>query len=358
MESSNMKKIKAGIIGLRHLHPTSYMAHFNAMEEVDVVAVAESHTPLCESFAQQHRLKPYGSWKDMLDHEEMDLVAIFLPHVDCPEAAIYAAEKGVHLLIEKPMTADSTSAMKIVQKASEKNIGLTTPYVWRYHPVVGDIRRLIADGILGRIIGCEGRCAAGRLERYIEGGSEWMLDATKSGGGPMYNLGVHWIDLFSYMLDDHVRNALGKNVKVNDEYNIEDNSFAILTFESGVTLNLDISYTVPDSFPHGRDLYIGIRGTKGVISWAPAYEGEKDELFICSDHPSFAGAPRQTRTYEIQLTAGYSGIMGLDYLRDVADAVIGNVKMPITGEEGAYVLRVVEAVYASAESKTIVNVKK
>lgn len=351
-----MKQIKVAIIGLRHLHPRSYMLHFDIIKEIKVIAVAEEDESLRNQFAQDFNLKGYAHWQELFNQEEIDLAAIFLPHIDCPDAALAAIEKGIHLLIEKPMTIDSQSAEKIVRTAKEKGVMVTTHYGWRFHPVVKDIKNLIEDGVLGQIIGCQGRCAAGRLERYIEGHAEWMLDARKSGGGPMYNLGVHWIDLFIYLLGEKITSVMGKNVKINQNYNIEDNSFALATFKNGAVLNLDISYTVPDSYPHGRDLYIGIRGTKGVISWAPAYEGDSDELFICSDCESFKSAPIQHRTYEIKHVEGYGGVMGLDYLNEVAQSILHKKEAPITGEDGVYVLKVVEAIYRSAKENSTVAI--
>lgn len=350
-----MKSINVAIVGLRHLHPRSYMIHFEAVKEMKVIAVAEEDESLCNQFAQDFNVKAYSHWQELFNQEKVDLAALFLPHVDCPDAALAAIGKGIHVLIEKPMTIDSQSAEKIVRHAKEKGVLVTTPYVWRYHPVVKDIKKLIDDGVLGQIIGCQGRCAAGRLDRYIEGNAEWMLDVKKSGGGPMYNLGVHWVDLFSWLLGEEINNVMGKNVQINQSYNIEDNSFAVLTFKSGAVLNLDISYTVPESFPFGRDLYIGIRGTRGVISWAPAYEGERDELFICSDCESFKSAPVQHRTYEMKPVKGYSGVMGLDYLNDVAQSILRHKKAPITGAEGVYVLKVVEAFYHSVKQNSTVR---
>jgi predicted dehydrogenase len=305
---------------------------------------------------QDFSLSGCTHWEELLEKESIDLALIFLPHNQCPAAASFALTKGIHVLVEKPMAADSKSAEKMVHVAEKQHVLLTTPYVWRYHPVVRDIKALLAAGTLGEIIGCVGRCAAGRLERYIDGQAEWILDAQQSGGGPMYNLGVHWIDLFNWLLNDQVHTVSGKNVQINQRYNIEDNSFAILTYKKGTVLTLDVSYTVPAAYPHGRDLFISIRGTKGVLSWAPAYEGEKDELFICSDHDLFKGAPVQRRTYEIQPVPGYSGIMGLHYLQDVVQAIIQRHPAPISGREGVEVLKVVEAIYRSAEQKQLVIV--
>ena len=350
-----MKSIKVAIIGLCHLHPRSYMAHFNMIPEMEVIAVAEENESLRTQFAEDFNLRAYSNWQDLFDQEQIDLAAIFLPHVDCPDAAKAAIKKSIHVLIEKPMTVDSQDAEKIVGLAEENNVKVTTPYVWRYHPVVKDIKGLLESGALGEIIGCTGRCAAGRLDRYIEGQAEWMLDAKKSGGGPMYNLGVHWIDLFTWLLGDKVISSVGKNMKINEQYNIEDNSFSILTFRSGAVLTLDISYTVPASFPHGRDLFISIRGTKGVLSWAPAYEGEQDELFICSDAEDFQGAPVQRRLYEIKPVPGYSGIMGLLYLQEVAKSILNDTPVPIPGKEGAAVLKIVESIYQSSEDGIVVE---
>ena len=78
----------------------------------------------------------------------------------------------------------------------------------------------------------------------------------------MFNLGVHWIDLYRWLLADEVVEIIGKNVHVNEQYDIEDNSFALLTFSRGTVLALDISYTVPESYPFGRDLYLALRGAR------------------------------------------------------------------------------------------------
>ena len=356
--AKSKSKLRVGIVGLGHLHPRSYMDHFAAVDETQVVAVSESNKKMREAFcADYDGVAGYADLDAMLEAEALDIAAIFLPHVDCPEAAAKCATKGVHLMVEKPMAADAAGAKKIVDAAKKNKVQLTTGYCWRLHPAAREFKKLIQSGIVGDIVGAEGRCAAGRLTRYIDGGSPWMLDPKKSGGGPIFNLGVHWIDLFRFMLEDEVAEASGRNVKVNKEYGIEDNSFAHLRFKQGAVLALDISYTVPDSFPHGRDLYVAVRGTKGVISWAPAYEGAQDVLFVCSDDPRYAGSPRRDIAFELQPTPGYSGYMGLEYIKAFVEAIKKGGTPPITGEDGHAALKVVDAIYKAADSKKWVKVR-
>ena len=224
---------------------------------------------------------PIGA--QLLEREHLDLAVIFLPHADCPDAAVACAQRGVHVLVEKPMAASAEGVRRMIAAAEQAGVILSTPYVWRYHPVALEMKKLIEQGVTGRIVGCEGRCAAGRLSRYTEAHAGWMLEKARSGGGPMCNLGVHWIDLYRWLLADEIVEVIGKNVHVNTQYDIEDNSFALLTFSRGTVLALDISYTVPESYPFGRDLYLALRGVTGVLSWSPSFEGIKERLFVCSD---------------------------------------------------------------------------
>jgi predicted dehydrogenase len=331
------------------------MPVLQAVDDFRVTAVAESEATLLDEFAREFSVTPYRDWREMLRCESLDLAILFLPHAECPEAACACAERGVHILVEKPMAASAAGVRRMIEAARRARVTLATPYVWRYHPVALEMRRCVREGILGRIVGCEGRCAAGRLERYPAGHAGWMLVKALSGGGPMYNLGVHWIDLYRWLLEDEVAEVIGRNVKVNEQYDIEDNSFALLTFSRGAVLALDISYTVPDSYPAGRDLYLGLRGTQGALSWSPSFEGTREQLFVCSDAPQFASAPRREISFELQSHPGYTGILAVNFLRDLAAAIRTGATPPISGEDGLRALEVVEAIYRSAESGQVVR---
>jgi len=342
--------LRVGILGLGHLHPRSYMPLFQATPAVQVVAVSDAEESLRQGFARDFAVQAYATWKDLLARERIDLAYVFLPHVDCPDAAVACAEKGIHVVVEKPVANTAAGARRIADACAKTGVLFSTAYLWRYHPVCREMKRMIEAGFLGRIVGCEGRCAAGGLHRYIEGHSPWMLEKAKSGGGPMYNLGVHWIDLYRWLLESEVTEVLAKNVHVNRQYDIEDNSFAILTFANGATLALDISYTVPDSYPFGRDLYLALRGTEGCINFTPAFEGTAQAMMVCSNHPDFGGAPRKRIHFELQAVPGYCGSLGLEFVQEIARDIREKKKPLIGGQDAVKVLEVVEAIYKSAES--------
>ena len=352
------RTLKVGIIGLGHLHPFTYMPHFKRCKFTDVVAAVDRNAALREDFNNQFNLPVYTDYPEMVEKEKPELVYIFLPHCECADAAVYCAERGIHVVVEKPVAHTSADAARIAAACAKNNVLFSTPYLWRYHPVTRKMKEVIEQGYLGQIVGCEGRCAAGGLHRYIEGHSEWMLDPKKSGGGPMYNLGVHWIDLYRWLLDSEITSVVGKNVRVNQAYEIEDNSFAIATFANGATLALDISYTVPDSYPYGRDLYLGIRGTLGCINFAPSFEGTRQTMMICSNHPKFGGAPRQIIEFELDAIPGYCGSLGLEYVTEIAEQILrGDLKTFVDGDDAVKVLEVVEAIYRADRASGSVEVE-
>jgi predicted dehydrogenase len=350
--------LKVAVIGLQHLHPCSYMPHFQATRSLEVVAASDPMDSLRAAFERDFGIRVYADWRDLLAAERIDLAYIFLPHDECPAAAIACAESKTHVVVEKPLANTAQGARDIVQACRRNGVLLSTPYVWRYHPVCREMKRIVDSGALGRIVGCEGRCAAGGMHRYIEGHASWMLNRQRSGGGPMYNLGVHWIDLYRWLLGNEVSAVFGKNVRVGKEYDIEDNSFALCTFVGGATLALDISYTVPDSYPFGRDLYLAMRGTEGCVSFAPSFEGTRQTLFVCSNAPQFQGAPRRTIEFELENRPGYCGPLGLEYVAEIAEDIRGGRQPRISGDDAVKALEVAEAIYLSANTGEVVELRR
>jgi UDP-N-acetyl-2-amino-2-deoxyglucuronate dehydrogenase len=358
------KTLNVAMVGLGHLHPRGYMTLFENCPKTRVVAAFDKDQVLLDRFCKDFHIKGYTDFDELLDREKPHLAAIFLPHCDSPDAAITCANRGVHLLIEKPIARTADEARAVAEAARRNKVKITTGYCWRYHPVVKAMKDSIEQGLIGSIVSAEARLAAGRVDRYIKGNAQWMLEKDKSGGGPMYNLGVHWVDLLCYLLKDNVEAVCAVNTKTSDNYDIEDSSVAMLRFSKGAVGVLSTSYIVPDCFPNGRDLYIGIKGTRGVLSYSPRYEGEQgssgagqtDILELYSDSEKLSGSSARKFVFDLDKVSGYSGHMGKAYLDEFVDAIIEEREPFITMNQAIEVLKVVDAIYRSDQMGSWVKV--
>lgn len=359
-----MQPLRTAVIGLGHLHPRAYMPLFAACERIQVVAACDANADLLAAFCKDFGLRGYATLDALLAGETLDMAAIFLPHDECESAAVRCAQRGLHLMVEKPIAQTASAVERVAAAAAENRVLITTGYCWRYHPVVAAMKEAIAQGAIGRVVSVDARLAAGRVERYVQGGSAWMLQKRRSGGGPLYNLGVHWIDLLHFLLEDRIAEVCAVNTRTSEAYDIEDSSVAMLKFAGGPVGVLSTSYVVPDCFPNGRDLYIGIKGTRGVLSYAPGYEGEKgssgagqtDVLEIYSDAEVMAGARARRLGFQLDKVTGYSGYMGKAYVENFAGMILDGARPMVTVGEAVAVLRVAEAIYASDEKQQWVKV--
>src|SRR5208337_5176761 len=132
---ADVKQLSVGFLGLSHLHPRGYMTLFQAIPGAAVIAAADANPGVLEGFVKDFPVRGYADWQELLEKERLDLAVIFLPHADCPDAAVVCAARGVHVVVEKPMAAGAAGVRRMIVAAEKAGVILSTPYVWRYHPV-------------------------------------------------------------------------------------------------------------------------------------------------------------------------------------------------------------------------------
>lgn len=353
-----MSALNVGIVGLRHQHPKSYLPLLRMIEGVEVAAVAERDEKTLAAFEAEQGIKGVRDWKEMLRREDIQAVIVFLPHAEMPDCAVAAAEAGKHVLIEKPIAADVDGARRILEAERTHRVKMSVSYCWRLHPVVARLRELLETGALGQVRALEGRLSAGGPARYIADNSAWMLTQFHN-GGPMWNLGVHWIDLFLWLLKDEVTEVVGMLNRFSGgvEREIEDNCFALMHFAGGAVATLDISYSVPPVYPLGRDLFVAVRGSRGDIAWSPAWGKAEDSLFVVSDTDAFKDRPVMTETIASRPISGYGGEAGLLLLEAFFRAIREDTEVPVSILDAVRVLEIAEAIYDSADCSRTVAVK-
>jgi 1,5-anhydro-D-fructose reductase (1,5-anhydro-D-mannitol-forming) len=168
---------------------------------------------------------------------------------------------GRHVLCEKPMAMNYGEACSMQLAAEEAERVLGIAYYRRMYPKVERARQLIVGGAIGRPVIAEATCHGWFYP--VDGFRAWLVDPEKAGGGPLYDVGSHRIDVMNYLFGRPVH-ATGQFSTLIHPVKVEDNATAMIEYEGGVRAVVDVrwhSRTERDEFR--------IRGTEGEMELSP-----------------------------------------------------------------------------------------
>jgi predicted dehydrogenase len=229
--------------------------------------LAEPHSRLAGIVTRDPaKAAPYGvpSWASLeiaLGACPAQAVYIATPVFVHASQTIAALRAGRHVLCEKPMAMDYQQAVAMQQATEESGRTLGIAYYRRMYPKVERARELLDAGAIGRPVFAE---ATSHDWFYPAGAArEWLLDPLKAGGGPLYDIACHRIDLMNYLFGRPVR-AMGCRSTLVHPIAVEDNATVLTEHDSGVRGMVDVrwhSRVARDEFR--------IRGTEGEMNLTP-----------------------------------------------------------------------------------------
>jgi 1,5-anhydro-D-fructose reductase (1,5-anhydro-D-mannitol-forming) len=217
------------------------------------------------------KAKPYGvpGWTSLeaaLSEQECDAVYVGSPVSLHEPQTIASLRAGRHVLCEKPMAMNYEEALAMQRTASEHGRILGIAYYRRMYPQVARALELIRLKAIGEPVFAEATshywfCPGPEDER------SWFIDPAMAGGGPLFDIASHRIDLMNYLFGNptqvtaHLSNAVHR-------YAVEDNATLMVEYDSGVRGVIDVRWhsRVP------RDEF-RIRGTDGEIEMTPLNSG-------------------------------------------------------------------------------------
>jgi predicted dehydrogenase len=217
----------------------------------------------CERQAKAERYA-VPAWTDLdaaLLHSAADAVYISTPvflHAPQTIAALRAAK---HVLCEKPMALHYAEALTMQQAAAETGRTLGVAYYRRMYPKVARAKELMEAGAVGRPVFAE---ATSHDWFYpADGFRAWLVDPAVAGGGPLYDIASHRIDLMNYLFGQPMR-ASGYRSTLVHPIQVEDNATVMIEHAGSVRSLVDVRWhsRVP------RDEF-RIRGTEGELDLTP-----------------------------------------------------------------------------------------
>ncbi|MCL2368552.1 MAG: Gfo/Idh/MocA family oxidoreductase [Oscillospiraceae bacterium] len=190
-----MAVYRAGVVGTGFVGKI-HVEMIRRLGNVEVVAVADSHDT--EAAAQMG--VPYGfvCYKEMVDTMSLDMVHICTPNNSHYEITMYALERGVNVLCEKPMTTTIEEAQEIVKKVEETGLVFALNFHNRFYPMTHHMRNIIRDGELGDIFSVTGTYTQDWLLNQTD--YSWRLSVEESGRTRVVaDIGSHWMDLVEFV---------------------------------------------------------------------------------------------------------------------------------------------------------------
>ncbi len=340
--------VDVGYVGLDHHHREPYLETI-AQLDAEVVATADpwGTRPIDVDASTLTDLPWYASVDALLDAENLDLLWLTLSNERTPAAIETAIQAGVDVMSEKPGARTASDLESVARTARDADATVGFAYTWRGHPIAADLRERAAAGFFGDIRGFDLRFVASKLAARQT--DHFLFDAAASRGGIVQWLGVHWIDLVPWLLDDQISRVDADLKYGTDAVDVEDGAVVRLELDSGAVGTLTTGYYLRE----GRyDTAIDIYGEAGRSSWDPmgATFGFDGETRIAYDSDRWPSTPHREVVHQYQPAPGYGGRWGLSFFEQFMEARRGGAMVPAGLDDALTVIRVLDAVYESAEA--------
>ncbi|CAG7643664.1 scyllo-inositol 2-dehydrogenase (NAD(+)) [Paenibacillus solanacearum] len=252
-----MKTIRIGMISLAHKgHAYGYANGLLKVPGVEIVGIYDEVAERGQAGANQFKTKFYEDYNALIS--EVDGVVISSDNSRHHQYAMAAANAGVHILVEKPITTVGEDARELIDKCSEKGLVLQTAFPVRLSTAVHKVKQQIDKGELGDIV-----AISATNHGKMPGG--WFVDPALSGGGAVLDHTVHVVDIMRWMLGSEVKEVYAEMDTRLHDIPVDDCGLLSMEFDNGVVATLDTSWSRPTSFSFWGDVTMRIVGTKGVI---------------------------------------------------------------------------------------------
>lgn len=145
-----MQNIKIAVIGVGVMGK-NHARIYSEIPNCKLVAVSDLEEKKAKEIADEFDCKYYTDLNEMLDKEDIDAVSITVPTKKHKEISLAVINKGLHILLEKPIATCIKDAEEIIKKSKEKKIKLLVGHIERFNPAVIELKKIIDQGKIGTI---------------------------------------------------------------------------------------------------------------------------------------------------------------------------------------------------------------
>lgn len=257
---------------------------------LDIVAVCDVKPEAMEALLVKHGLegdtsiKRYTNYRQMLEEDDIQLVAIATESGLHAQIALDCIDAGVNVIIEKPMAMSMADAEEIIRRSQDKGVKVCACHQNRFNTAVQETRQALEQGRFGKLSHGSVHVRWNRNRDYYTQApwrGTWAQD-----GGCLMNQCIHGIDLLRWMMGDEVEEVYGVIRQQFHKYlECEDVGLAVVKFKNGTIGTIEGTTNVyPKNLEETMYLFgehgtvkLGGTSTNHIDVWEFADEQEADE---------------------------------------------------------------------------------
>jgi len=252
--------VKIGMLSFAHVHANGYAKQVLENDRTELVAVWDHMEDRGKGAAEQYKVPFYSDLDKILDLD-IDAVVVNVETNRHPEVMVAAANAGKHIFTEKALAIDVEGCDKVIKAVKAAGVKFMISLPSRSSKDLLLAKKAADDGLLGDITFGRGRVAhSASLDKWFSGGSAWFVNAEEAGGGALFDLGCHRMDVIRWMMGEPKKLVSIVN-NFSPNYAIDDNSATVIEFANKGIGVVDVAF-VHRSGPNPFELL----GTEGSIT--------------------------------------------------------------------------------------------
>ncbi len=284
----------------------------------------------------------------LLARGDIEVVCVCVPSGLHAAIGVQAAEAGKHLVVEKPIDVSLDAADRLIEAAQAAGVALTVMSQHRFDAGLIELKRLLGDGALGRLVLGEASTKWYRSQAYYD--SAGWRGTHAMDGGSLMNQGIHYLDLLRWCMGPPVEVIAVCSTQAH-QIEVEDTALAIVRFGSGAVGTILSSTAAFPGFPQRLE----ITGTEGTVT---VEDGQivRRAFGAGADAETSAGSGGSDRAAPSGPAVTGSDPAALDVashaaqIADLLAAVDGGREPAVNGQSAREALEIVCAVYESSRT--------
>jgi len=233
--------VGVGMMGQHHARVYSELAKEG---KVELVGVADTNFERVKEIARKFGTMPYGDYRE-LAKENLDAVSVAVPTSFHRDVALEFINAGTSVLVEKPIADTIENARTIIEAAEKAGVTLMVGHIERFNPAVLRLKRELDTGLLGKVVTITAKRVGPMASRIRD-------------VGIIIDLGVHDIDIISYLFGERVRTVYARAGRVIHPAGVEDHALITLGFEDGTGI-VETNWLTPH-----KTRTLTVVGTEGI----------------------------------------------------------------------------------------------